>query len=128
MFHKQQSTHLFGRLHVPPREGHLSRRTNSRGEDRVGRELNLNVLKLGSLLSRSRRGDSNRGLHGNGVGRARRKGEDRPKGSEHVLVRLVVTRAEDEVGIRVLVKERLDDLAFVDRKRSNLEVLLTDEN
>lgn len=41
---------------------------------------------------------------------------------------LVVTGAEDKVGVRVLVQELLDDLALVDRERSNLEVLLSDKD
>ena len=40
----------------------------------------------------------------------------------------VVTRTKDELGIRIQVENTLDDLAFVDRDRADLEVLLTDEN
>ena len=41
---------------------------------------------------------------------------------------LVVTRTKDELGIRIQVENTLNDLAFVDRDRADLEVLLTDEN
>ena len=48
--------------------------------------------------------------------------------AEHVLVGLVVARAEDELGVGVGVQDALDDLALVDGERADLEVLLADEN
>jgi hypothetical protein len=44
------------------------------------------------------------------------------------LIGLVVSGTEDKVGIWVLVQQRLDDLALVDGQRSDLEVLLSDED
>lgn len=46
----------------------------------------------------------------------------------HQPTHLVITSAEDEVGIGVLVENTLDDLALVDGQRTNLEVLLTNED
>ena len=39
---------------------------------------------------------------------------------------LVVTGAEDKVGVRVLVEDPLHDLTLVDGDRTNFEVLLAD--
>ena len=41
---------------------------------------------------------------------------------------LVVTSAEHELGIRIVVEDALDDLALVDRYWADLEVLLADED
>lgn len=41
---------------------------------------------------------------------------------------LVITGAEDEIGIRVFVHETLDDLSLVDSQRPDFEILLTDQN
>jgi hypothetical protein len=41
---------------------------------------------------------------------------------------LVVTRTKDELGIGIHVNNALDDLAFVDRDRADLKVLLTDQD
>lgn len=41
---------------------------------------------------------------------------------------LIVTRAENELGIGVAIQDSLDDFALVDSNGANLEILLADEN
>ena len=41
---------------------------------------------------------------------------------------LVVTHAEQEIGVRVLVDDSLDDFSLVDSKDSTFDVLFADHN
>ena len=41
---------------------------------------------------------------------------------------LVISRAEDEFGVRVIVQNTLDDLSFVDSNRPDLKILLSDQD
>ena len=65
-----------------------------------------------------------RGLAAGGRGALREEEE----GAEHVLVRLVVAGAEDELGVGVEVEDALHDLALVHRERADFQVLLPDED
>ena len=65
-----------------------------------------------------------RGLAAGGRGALREEEE----GAEHVLVRLVVAGAEDELGVRVEVQDPLHNLALVHGERADLEVLLANED
>ena len=56
-----------------------------------------------------------------------RLGEEEER-AEHVLVGLVVARAEDELGVGVEVEDALHDLTLVHRERAHLEVLLAHEH
>ena len=54
-------------------------------------------------------------------------GVERAHRAEHILVGLVVARAEDEFRVGVSVQKPLDNFAFVDCHRTDFEVLLAHE-
>lgn len=94
--------------------------------DRLGQVFREDTLVL--LLDRAR--ERREGLKGRGRvhherSLARRVArEDVGHRVEHVLVRLVVTGAQAELGIRVLVQQAANDFALVGVGRSDLDVLL----
>jgi len=50
------------------------------------------------------------------------------KSTEHILISLVITRAEHKLSVRVLVQDTLDNLALVDGTWADFKVLLANEN
>jgi hypothetical protein len=64
----------------------------------------------------------------NGVNDSAAGTRDDGKVERLTFIGLVVAGTEDKVGVWVLVQQRLDDLALIDGQRSDLEVLLSDED
>lgn len=50
------------------------------------------------------------------------------QGPKHILVGLVISCTENKLGFRVLAQQSLDNLALVDNRRTNLEILLADQD
>ena len=119
---------LLGRRDVPERERALRAVADGGREDRVARDREVDGRVL--LLALREERDGERGVEAHALGCAgggALRGEEEER-AEHVLVRLVVAGAEDELGVGVEVEDALHDLALVDGERAHFEVLLADEN
>ena len=119
---------LLGRRDVPERERALRAVADGGREDRVARDREVDGRVL--LLALREERDGERGVEAHALGCAgggALRGEEEER-AEHVLVRLVVAGAEDELGVGVEVEDALHDLALVHRERAHFEVLLADED
>jgi hypothetical protein len=105
---------LLGGGNVPSGQSLLGRWTDSCREDVIRRYLELDIRQVIGIFSVHAGGDGNRRAENDRYVLLRSTWwEDGSERSEHVLVGLVVTRAEDKVGIRVLVNETLNNLSLV---------------
>ena len=119
---------LLGRRDVPKRERALRAVPDGGREDRVARDREVDGRVLLALLREERHGERRVEADALRLLRLRRALWEEEERAEHVLVGLVVARAEHELGLGVEVENALDDLALVDRERTDFEVLLADED
>jgi len=112
---------LVRRGNMPRRKSLLDARPD--GGRKQARRLNLERDRPD--ITRSSRGDRNRWVHIRG--RAAH-GEERAHCAEHVLIGLVVARAENKFRVGVSVQEPLNNFALVDCDWTDLEVLLAHEH
>lgn len=118
---------LLGAGQVRAGQSLLGRRADSDGKGVFGSERDLDFREFLGLFLVHDRGDGYRSGHGDGLSRnSATRREDRLGLTEHFLVRLVVTGAEQKVGVGVLVDDLLYDFTLVDGEDSALNVLLAD--
>ena len=114
---------LVRRGNVPRRKGLLAARPN-RGREQA-RWFNLERDWFDCAPVHGCSGcDGDRWVH---CRRRAAHGEERAHRAEHILVGLVVARAEDELRVGIGVQEPLDNFALVDCHRADFEVLLAHE-
>lgn len=122
---KEVADDVFGCGDVPCCERTFAAVANGGREDALTGKRKVNRLELARVLARYE-GDRERRFELDV--RLVLVPVEQEERAEHVLVGLVVAGTDDELRIRVVVQDTLDDLTLVDGQRTDFEVLLADEH